>query len=89
MRIHLWEMLELLTCHCEDAHHPADPSVAQQGHLHGARRALLLLPLGLEGRPYASEKHQQVEEHHHNHSGDVDSHDEALEPASSLDEGSE
>lgn len=70
-------MWELLTGHGEDPHHPADPSVAQQNHLHGSRQTLPLLPPGLEGRPDSSQQHQQVEEEHGEHSGDVDSHDEA------------
>lgn len=79
MQISKWKMWELLTCHGENAHHPADPSVAQQRHLHGACGTFPLFPSRLDGGPYSSQEDQQVEEDHDDHSGDVDSHGEAVD----------
>lgn len=74
-----WKMWELLTCHSENPHHPADPSVAQQRHLHGSCWTFPLFPFRLEGSPYPSQKDEQVEEDHDNHTRDVDSHHEVVD----------
>ena len=63
-----------LTCHGEDSHHQADPSVPQQSDLCNVRLAALLQSIGLHGGPNAGAQHQQVEEHHHHESWDVQTH---------------
>lgn len=64
----------MLTCHGEDSHRHADPSVAQQGDLCPVCLHALLQPPGLHGGPDAGAQHQQVEEHHHYQSWDVQAH---------------
>ena len=65
---------QILACHGEDADHQADAPVAQQSHLRLIPLALPGLPLGLDGGPDADAQHQQVEEHHDAHPGDVEGH---------------
>lgn len=70
-------MLQLPACHGEDADHQVDAPVAQQRHLRLVALALLGFLLGLDGGPDADAEHQQVEEDHDGHAGDVESHDGA------------
>lgn len=70
-------VLQLPACHGEDADHQVDAPVAQQRHLRFIPMALLGFLLGLDGGPDADGEHQQVEEHHDGHAGDVESHDGA------------
>lgn len=70
-------MLQLPACHGEDADHQVDAPVAQQRHLRFVALALLGFLLGLDGGPDADAEHQQVEEDHDGHAGDVESHDGA------------
>lgn len=63
-----------LTRHGEDPYQPVNAAVPQQGHLHCASPALLLLPLGLAGSPDAGSKDHQVEDRHRDDGWDVDGH---------------
>lgn len=65
-----------LTCHGEDSHHQADPSVAQQSDLCPLCLAAVLYPLGLKGGPDAGAQHQQVEQQHNHQPRDVQAHRE-------------
>lgn len=68
----------LLACHGEDADNQVDAPVPQKSHLRLIPLALLGFLFGLDGSPDADPEHQQVEEHHHGHTGDVESHDGAV-----------
>lgn len=61
-----------ITCHGENPHHQVDLAVRQEDSLDVV--FVPCLPLGPDGCPHANSKHEDVEQHHHDETGDVHSH---------------
>ncbi len=65
---------EQLTSHGENSNQQADIPVSEEHHLSPVSMALPLSLPGLSGSPHPCPQNQGIENHHRNHTGDVQSH---------------